>query len=76
MESLLFPVFGTKLKVFRVRNINRIIIRHININSVRYKIGLLAQGVSQISQNKQRRRCTCIYKRTHFLLAAQNALYS
>ena len=34
-----------KLKSFRVRNIHRIIIAHININSIRNKIGLLAEGV-------------------------------
>ena len=50
---LSFPVFVTcgseeqdrtaKLKVFRVRNINKIIIALININSVKNKIDLLAE---------------------------------
>ena len=56
-ESLSFPVFvtceseeqdlTTKLKAFRVRNINRIIITHINLNSIRNKIDLLAEGVRE-----------------------------
>ena len=54
-ESLPFPVFATskseeqgfitKLKVFRVRNINRIIIADININLIRNKIHLLKLSV-------------------------------
>ena len=37
--------FTTKLKTFRVKNINRIIIAHMNVNSIRNKIDLSAEGV-------------------------------
>lgn len=36
----------TKLKVFRVRNLKRVIIAHINMNPIRKKTDLLAEGVS------------------------------
>ena len=38
-------ILHAKLKAFRVRNITRIIISQININSARNKIKLLAEGV-------------------------------
>lgn len=58
MESLPYPVsatseseeqgFTTKLNGFRIRNINRIIIVLININSIWNKIDLLAEVVREI----------------------------
>ena len=46
----------TKLKAFRVRNINRIIIVHININLIRNKIDLLAEeirgNIDMVSETK------------------------
>ena len=54
-ESLPFPVSATceseeqdlttKLKTFKVRNINSIIIAYIDTNSIRNKVDLLAEGV-------------------------------
>ena len=40
--------FTSKLKTFRVKNINRIIIAHMNINSIRNKVDLPAEGVREV----------------------------
>ena len=37
--------FKTKLKDIRIANLNRIVISHININSIRNKFELLAEAV-------------------------------
>ena len=79
-KSLSFPVSATceseeqdpttKLKAFRVRNISRITIAHININSIRNKIDLLAEGVREISilLRYQRLRLMTLFLRVNLLL--------
>ena len=39
--------FKTKLKDIRITNLNRIVISHININSIRNKFELLAEAVME-----------------------------
>ena len=45
-QDLLETSFENQLKTIRLQNINRIIVAHLNINSIRNKIELLSEAVT------------------------------